>query len=101
MFIDLATMLMYAQIAWNIGRRFEDINAAIECKLAGFQTDATVKFDYSHHDRSCRPSQRVWTLAGYTAVVVSANSMAKADRQYGTSLKKNNSIYDQYVLSKM
>lgn len=33
--IDLAAMLMYAQIAWNIGRRFEDINAEVEAKLLG------------------------------------------------------------------
>lgn len=92
MFIDLATMLMYAQIAWNIGRRFEDINAVIECKLSGFQADATAKFDYSRHGRGCRPPQRMWTFAGHTAVVLSANSKAMADRQYGTSCKNNNRI---------
>lgn len=37
LFIDLAAMLMYAQIAWNIGHRFQDINDEIERKLAGFQ----------------------------------------------------------------
>ncbi|XP_060871411.1 gustatory receptor for sugar taste 43a-like [Metopolophium dirhodum] len=82
MFIDLATMLMYAQIAWNIGRRFEDINAAIECKLAGFQAGAAAAFDHSHRGRGCRPPQRVWTFAGHTTVVVSNNPVAMADRQY-------------------
>jgi len=87
MFIDLATMLMYAQIAWNIGRRFEDINAAIECKLTGFQGGAAAAFDHSHRGRGCRPPQRVWTFAGQTAVVVSNNPVAMTDRQYGTSIK--------------
>jgi hypothetical protein len=39
--IDLAAMLMYAQIAWNIGRRFEDINAEVEVKLLGFKHNMT------------------------------------------------------------
>lgn len=34
LFIELAVMLMYAQIAWSIGLRFEYINAEIEAKLA-------------------------------------------------------------------
>lgn len=35
LFIDLAAMLMYAQIARNIGSRFDRVNVEIERKLAG------------------------------------------------------------------
>lgn len=31
--VGLAAMLMYAQVAWNIGRRFERVNAAVERRL--------------------------------------------------------------------
>lgn len=34
LFIELAVMLMYAQIAWSIGHRFGYINAEIETRLA-------------------------------------------------------------------
>lgn len=86
MFIDLATMLMYAHIAWNIGRRFENINKAIECKFAGFQAGVAPAFDHSCRGRGCRPPQQVWTFAGHTSVVVSVNPVATAERQYGTSI---------------
>ncbi|XP_025195576.1 gustatory receptor for sugar taste 43a-like [Melanaphis sacchari] len=84
MFIDLATMLMYAQVAWNIGRRFEDINAAIEYKLAGIQSNVTAAaFDRGFRgNNGCRPPQRVWTFAGHTAVVVSPDPVPPADCRY-------------------
>ncbi|CAH1724354.1 unnamed protein product [Aphis gossypii] len=76
MSIDLATMLMYAQIAWNIGRRFEDINAAIEYKLVGIQTTM------SDRGNNCRPSKPAWKFAGHTTVVVSSNPLASTDCRY-------------------
>ncbi|XP_060835416.1 gustatory receptor for sugar taste 43a-like [Rhopalosiphum padi] len=89
MSIDLATMLMYAQIAWSIGRRFEDINVAIEYKLIGIQTNVAAASDRNRRGNGCRLAQRVWTFAGQTTVTVSSNPVASADCQYDS---KNVSI---------
>lgn len=37
LFINLAAMIMYAHIAWSIGRRFQEVNVEIERKLAVFR----------------------------------------------------------------
>lgn len=76
LFIDLSAMLMYAQIAWSIGHRFQNVNDAIERKLAGFQkTFATAATGYG------RPVQRAWKFAEST-VQVSCADVPTADTYY-------------------
>lgn len=65
LFIDLAAMLMYAQIAGNIGHRFQDVNDEIERKLVGFQKTfgGTLAAGYG------RPVQRARKCAKSTVAV--------------------------------
>jgi len=70
--IELAAMLMYAQIAWSIGRRFQEVNMELERKLAIYQKTTATTTTNAAAGRCNRP-QRLRKFAG-NIVTVTTNS---------------------------
>lgn len=70
--IELAAMLMYAEIAWSIGLRFQEVNVEIERKLAVFRKTS--------NGAACGRPQRSWKFAGNVVVAVSTNGYNTSER---------------------